>query len=141
MPHTRIWVHLVFGTKNREPFLTEEIRTPVISHIFKNAKQKNIYIDSINGFSDHLHCLISLGNEQNIAGVVHLIKGESSHWINENRLTRMKFEWADEYYAVSVSQSNVDSVKAYIKNQAEHHRKKSYAEECEEFMKKFGFTV
>jgi putative transposase len=141
MPHIRIWVHTVFGTKNREPFLTEEIRTSVIFHIYKNVKQKNIYIDSINGFSDHFHCLISLGSEQSIANVVHLIKGESSHWINENRLTKMKFEWADEYYAVSVSQSNVDSVKAYIKNQAEHHRKKSYVEECEEFMKKFGFTV
>jgi len=85
--------------------------------------------------------LISLGSEQSIAGVVHLIEGEASHWINENRLTKMKFEWADEYYAVSVSQSNVDSVKTYIKNQAEHHRKKSYAEECEEFMKKFGFKM
>lgn len=100
---------------------------------------KGIFIDCVNGFDDHLHCLVSLGSEQNIAKVINLIKGESSYWINKNKITKTRFEWADEYFATSVSESQVDVVKKYIKNQEEHHRKKSYLEECEEFMKNYGF--
>ena len=65
--------------------------------------------------------------------------GESSHWINENRIFKKKFEWQDEYFAVSVSESAVNRVRDYIKNQEEHHRKKSFMEESNEFMRKYGF--
>lgn len=92
MSFVRIWIHLVFGTKNRVPFLTKDIREKVINHILDNASQKEVYIDFINGYKDHLHCLISLGSEQNIAKVVNLIKGESSYWINKNKITNTKFE-------------------------------------------------
>lgn len=139
MAFVRIWVHIVFGTKNREPLLKKDVRDRVISHIFENGRMKGIFIDCVNGFDDHLHCLVSLGSEQNIAKVINLIKGESSYWINKNKITKTRFEWADEYFATSVSESQVDVVKKYIKNQEEHHRKKSYLEECEEFMKNYGF--
>jgi len=92
MSFVRIWIHLVFGTKNRVPFLTKDIREKVINHILDNASQKEVYIDFINGYKDHLHCLISLGSEKNIAKVVNLIKGESSYWINKNKITNTKFE-------------------------------------------------
>lgn len=139
MPFVKIWVHVVFGTKNREPFLVKETREKVIAHILENAKSKGIFIDCINGFIDHLHILISLGSEENIAKVVNLIKGEISYWINKNKITKTKFEWADEYFAVSVSESQVDVLRKYIRNQEEHHKKKSFSEEYEEFMKKYGF--
>ena len=139
MAFVRIWVHLVFGTKNRAPLLPKEKRDIVITHILENAIKKNIFIDSLNGYSDHLHCLVSLGTDQSIAKVVNLIKGESSYWINKNKIANLKFEWADEYYAVSVSESQIESVRTYIAGQEEHHRKKSYTEECEEFMQKYGF--
>ena len=58
-------------------------------------------------------------------------------WGTKNKIT--KFEWADEYYAVSVSESQIDKVRDYIKNQEEHHRKKTWQEECDEFMNKYGF--
>lgn len=139
MSYVRIWVHLVFGTKNRESFLSGEIKEKVIQHIIANAREKEIFIDSINGHKDHLHCLISLGLDQNISKVTNLIKGESSHWINKNELLNIKFEWADEYFAVSVSESQLKVVRNYIGNQEEHHRKKSYAEEYKEFIQKYGF--
>ncbi len=139
MPFVKIWVHIVFGTKNREPFLVKETREKVIAHILENAKSKGIFIECINGSFDHLHILISLGSEQNIAKVVNLIKGEVSYWINKNKITKTKFEWADEYFAVSVSESQVDVLRKYIRNQEEHHKKKSFSEEYEEFMKKYGF--
>lgn len=79
MSFVKIWVHLVFSTKNREPYLTTEIRTSLINHIKSNAKEKDIYIKAVNGWTEHLHCLIFLGKEQNVAKVAMLIKGESAH--------------------------------------------------------------
>ena len=111
----------------------------VWKHITENAKEKGIYIDFINGHSDHCHCLISLGADQNIQKIMQLIKGESSFWINKNRLTKEKFEWQDEYFAVSVSESIIDKVRDYIKNQESHHKKKTFQEEYEEIIIKFGF--
>jgi REP element-mobilizing transposase RayT len=70
---------------------------------------------------------------------MQLIKGESSYWINKNRLTKEKFEWQNEYFAVSVSESMLDKVRDYIKNQEEHHRKKTFQEEYDEFISKYGF--
>ncbi len=68
-----------------------------------------------------------------------LIKGESSFWINKNHLTAEKFEWQDEYFAVSVSESLLDQVRSYIQNQEDHHSKKTFQEEYEEFILKYGF--
>ncbi len=139
MPYVRIWLHVVFGTKNREKYITDNVRNKVIDHILENAKMKGIFIDTIGGYKEHLHCLISLGTEQNVAKIINLIKGESSYWINKNKITEMKFEWADEYFAASVSESQINKIRNYIKKQVEHHRKKNYSEEYDEFMKKYGF--
>ena len=70
---------------------------------------------------------------------MQLIKGESSFWINKNELTKNKFQWQDEYFAVSVSESIIDKVRDYIKNQETHHDKKTFEEEYDEFILKFGF--
>ncbi len=138
MSWVRIWVHLVFSTKNGFPFLsTPEIRTKVFSHILENAKEKGIRLDSVNGYKEHIHCFISLGKEQTISKIAQLIKGESSFWINKNNLTPQKFTWQDDFWAVGVSESHVDSVRKYIKNQEEHHSKKTFDEEVNEFMKKY----
>jgi putative transposase len=140
MGYVKIWVHLVWTTKSREPVLTKRVRKQVIDHIIQNAAEKEIYIDFINGHLEHIHCLISLGPGQSIDKIAMLLKGESSHWINKSMLLRQKFEWQDEYFAVSVSESVVKRTRAYIKNQEEHHKKKSFNEEYDEFMMKYGFT-
>lgn len=88
---------------------------------------------------DHVHCLISLGIDQNISKVINLLKGESSHWINQEKLAVGKFAWQDEYFAVSISESNVQQVQDYIRNQDEHHKKKTYQDEYDEFMRRYGF--
>lgn len=133
MPYVKIRIHLVFGTKNRCPFLTEQVKTKVINHIFQNANEKGIFIDVVDGSIDHLHGLLSLSINLSIAKTVNLIKGESSHWINKNKIINEK------YYAVSVSESQLEKVREYIRNQEEHHKKKSYTEECEEFIEKYGW--
>jgi putative transposase len=139
MPFVKVWIHFVWSTKNREPLLSSEIRQKVFQHIRENAKDKNIHIDFINGYVDHVHCLISLGTDQTIENIMRLLKGESSFWINKNNLCKTKFGWQDEYFAVSVSESNVPSVRKYIANQEEHHKTKSFDVEYEGFMKRAGF--
>jgi len=139
MSFVKIWVHLVFATKNREPLLKKEFRYDVHKHIIDNCSKKKIFLKAINGYTDHLHCLISLGKDQTISKVSQLIKGESSFWINQNNLTEEKFSWQDDYFAVSVSESQVEQVVNYIKNQEKHHSKKSFNEEVNEFMTKYGW--
>ena len=139
MPHVKVWIHFVWSTKNRIPLLTGEIRPQVFQHIRENAKEKNIFVDFINGYVDHAHALVSLGTDQTISQIMQLIKGESSFWINKNKLCSGKFEWQDEYFAVSVSDSVVGNVRNYIKNQEAHHRHKTFVEEYEEFIIKAGF--
>ena len=140
MPFVKVYIHFVWSTKNRIPFLaTKEIRQKVWAHIKENAKEKGIYIDFINGYSDHCHCLVSLGVDQTIQKVMQLIKGESSFWINKEKLTVEKFQWQSEYFAVSVSESMIYKVRNYIKNQEEHHSKKTFQEEYEQFLEKYNF--
>jgi putative transposase len=141
MSYIKIMVHCVWGTKNREPALSSERRTQMFAHIRDNAKTKGIYIDTIGGHSDHVHCLISLGAEQTIAKVMQLIKGEASFWANKNKLTGYKLEWAENYFAASVSESSIDKVRDYIKNQEEHHRKITFTEEYEKFVNRYGFKL
>jgi len=139
MPFINIYLHVIWSTKNRSKSITKELKPLLLEHIKSNAIRKGIFIHAVNCISDHIHFSISLGSDQSIGKIVQLIKGESSHWVNENKLARGKFEWQDDYIAVSVSKSILDKVKKYIENQEEHHRVKSYSEEVEEFRKKYGF--
>ena len=139
MPFINIWIHIVWSTKKRKPYLRKEIRQEIFNHIKENAKEKEIFIDFINGYTDHVHCLLSLGSEQSISKIMQLLKGESSFWINKNKLVNDKFEWQNDYYAASVSYSHVDRVREYIKNQESHHQKKTFEQEYDDFVKKQGF--
>ena len=141
MSYVKIWVHLVFSTKNRTPFLSQEVREAVCKHIISNCEEKEIFLKKINGYYEHLHCLLSLGKDQSISKVSQLIKGESSFWINKNNICQNKFMWQDDYFAVSVSESHVQRVVNYINNQEKHHTKKSFSEEVEEFMNRYGFQL
>ena len=141
MGYVKMWAHLVWATKKREPVLEKNIRKNIFSHIRENALTKNIQIDFINGHVDHVHILLSLNADQTIANTIQLIKGESSYWINKNKLTPQKFEWQDDYFAVSVSESGIDKVRDYIKNQEEHHKKKTFQQEYDEFMERYGFEL
>ncbi|MEW4922609.1 IS200/IS605 family transposase [Algibacter sp. 2305UL17-15] len=140
MPFIKIYIHFVWSTKNRVPYLkSKELRQKVWHHIKENAKKKGIFIDFVNGYTDHCHCLVSLGTDQTIQKIMQLIKGESAFWINKEQLTDEKFRWQDEYFAVSVSESMIDRVRNYIKNQEKHHSKKTFKDEYQEFIDKYGF--
>jgi putative transposase len=114
MSYVKIWIHLVFSTKNRNAFLSKEYRQELHQHIIINCKAKNIFLQTIGGYTDHVHCLISLGKKQSIADIAQLIKGESSFWINQQKWNSDKFHWQDDYFAVSVSESKIEVVSDYI---------------------------
>jgi REP element-mobilizing transposase RayT len=139
MPFVRVWIHLVWSTKNREPMLRSNIRGKAFQHIRENAKEKKIHIDCINGAVDHVHALVLLSADRALSKMVQLIKGESSHWVNNNSLLPFHFEWQEEYFAVSVSESDVEAVRKYIKGQEEHHGKMTFGEEYDILMKKYRF--
>ena len=138
MSFVKVMIHAVWGTKNREPLLTRDIRRLVIKHIETNAREKKIYIDTLDGYVEHLHCLYGLNADMSISKALQLMKGESAYWINKEKLTKLNFEWADEYFAVSVSESMIPAVRAYIRNQEEHHKKKTFKEEYDDFIRKYN---
>ncbi len=135
MPYTSVYIHFIWATKNRVPLITKELKPLLLNHIKENSIKKEIFIDSLNCVDNHIHLLVSLGTEQTIAKTAMLIKGESSFWVNKNKLIQNKFEWQDEYIALSVSNSAIYNVREYIKYQEEHHRKKTFNEEYEGFLK------
>lgn len=139
MPYTRLVIHFVWSVKDRKPLLSKTNKDALCSHIREYATDKNIHLINVNGWLDHLHCLISLSADQNIATIMNLIKGESSYWANRNLSCSERFSWQDDYFAVSVSRSHEEAVNRYIENQEDHHRLKSFQEEYDEFLKKYGF--
>jgi putative transposase len=140
MAYVKIWIHCVWSTKKRIPQLTDSLLTELRKHIQTNAKRKGIYIDTINGHREHIHCIISLSPDQTLAKVIQLIKGESSFWINSNRLIREKFEWEVEYYGVSFGDSDLERVRLYIRNQKKHHTQNTWENECNDMMVNYGFV-
>ena len=141
MGYSKVYIHLVWTTSRRQPLLTKNIRGKIFKHIKQNAKLKGILVDHIGGYSDHVHCLVVLSCDQSMSKVVQLLKGESSHWINQLGLTGRKFKWQEEYYAVSVGIRQLNIVRNYIRNQEQHHLKKNLEKELKLFEKLYGFHL
>jgi len=108
------------------------------ANLSEYSHDKGIYM-KINYFNaDHTHALIDLPTNLTIEQVMQLLKGSSSHWINQNHLVKGRFAWGRGYGAFSVSHSDVSKVADYIARQEEHHRKRSFAEEYELFINRYG---
>lgn len=137
MSYVSIWVHAVWATKNREPFLLQPFRKVLFDHIKEKASEKNIYIDRINGYDEHVHCRISVQPMHSIAYVMQMLKGESSRWVTKNFEEMSHFDWADKYFASSVSGSHVNAVRKYIDNQEKHHSDVSFSEEMDSISKRY----
>lgn len=139
MSYVKIWLHCVWSTKNRDCIIPMTFRPSLLNHFRENALEKSIVLDYINVHLDHVHALVNLGKQQNLATVMQYLKGESSFWINSQKILPTHFSWQDDYFAVSVSHSHVEKVRQYIKIQDIHHKRISWEEEVELFMKNYGF--
>jgi putative transposase len=140
MSFIKIWIHYIWATKNRRPVLKEPFRSRLFEHIKENAIKQNIYLDKINGHDDHVHAIVSLGTHQTVDGIAQTLKGESSFWFNNTSgFATKRLAWQDKYYAVSVSESVLPILRAYVDGQVIHHQKKTFSQELEELCRQYGF--
>lgn len=123
---SRVLIHLVFSTRNRERVLTSTIQTEL--HPYLTGTLDNIQCPSlqVGGVEDHVHFLFGLSRTRTIANVVETVKTSSSKWIKTKGAEFAYFHWQSGYGAFSVSQSDADAVVAYIRNQAQHHTKMTF---------------
>jgi putative transposase len=126
---TSILIHCIWSTKNREPYLSSDLRNRLWPYLGGIARENKIKALAIGGMDDHVHMLISLPTTLSLAKALQLLKGNSSKWIHEKFPRLHPFEWQEEYGAFSIGISAVDDTVRYIRNQAEHHRKRSFREE------------
>jgi REP element-mobilizing transposase RayT len=131
-------VHIVFSTANRLKLIPEELQPKLWAYMAGIATNHGMHGVAIGGIEDHVHVLLNLGPSLGIAKAVQVLKANSSRWINEH--PGVRFEWQEGYFACSVSRSQVATVRRYIANQREHHRKMDSAQEFELLLERHGFT-
>ena len=136
--YSKVWLHLIWSTHNKEKVLLKGVRKQVSNFLYNYAEEKEINMKTNYVNAEHVHALVDLPTTLSIDECLKLLKGSSSHYINYNRLVNNKFRWARGYGAFSVSESQLKKVIDYINNQEEHHRTKSFTEEYELFMKRYG---
>jgi putative transposase len=132
-----ILIHLIFGTKNREPFITPLIEKelhPYMASIFREFKSPSL---TIGGTEDHVHILFALSRTIEVADLVEKIKTKSSKWIKTKRPEFDTFHWQRGYGAFSIGQSQVATVKRYIARQRIHHQRVTFQEEYRNFLKSY----
>ena len=141
MPHSfnKIWIHAVWATKNRLPFIDQSIEQRVHNYMRQQLKDFGCPVRIINGMPDHVHCLFLLSPQKSIAEIIKQVKGSTSHWINQQedlsqyclQKVGRAFAWQTGYAAFSVSESAGEKVYQYIRNQKQHHQQRSFQEEYE----------
>lgn len=140
MPHSfnNVWIHAIWATKERSKLILPSVEGVIHSFISDQFREQGCPVRIINGMPDHIHALFLLNPQKSISEVIKQVKGSSSHFVNQKNLIAKKFVWQTGYAAYSVSESILEKVFIYIRNQKNHHQKLSFLEEYEEFLKKNG---
>lgn len=134
---SRILIHLVFSTKNRERILSPVIQPelhPYLAGTLDNLECPSLQVGCVE---DHVHLLFGLSRTRTVAAVVEAVKTSSSNWIKTKGAAFADFHWQSGYGAFSVSQSDADMVVAYIRNQAQHHRKMTFQDEYRRLLERY----
>ncbi|WP_089683133.1 IS200/IS605 family transposase [Catalinimonas alkaloidigena] len=131
--YTKLWIHVVWAVKEREPLLTPQFRVKLFKIMIEYARQNDIYLDCVNGVENHVHCLLCLSPIQSVAGVIKRLKGASSRWLNDKHWIEGLFAWQGGYSAFSVSATQLEKVRKYIYKQEQHHQTESFADEWKRF--------
>jgi len=130
----KIWIHSIWSTKERAP-LIEPSKENIIYDLMRNEfLDQGCLVQIINGMPDHVHSLFLLNLKKSVSDIIKQVKGSSSHEINGQNVLRHKFSWQTGFAAYSVSESSLEKVFQYIKNQKQHHRKITFEKEYENFI-------
>ncbi len=129
-------IHVVFSTKQRAPLITDEVRPALQAYMATILQDIDCPAAIINSIADHVHILCELARTIAVSKVVETVKAASSRWIKMQGNTYAGFAWQSGYGAFSVSESQVETVRHYIANQAEHHRKFTFQDEYRHFLQR-----
>ncbi|MGC4128263.1 MAG: IS200/IS605 family transposase [Bergeyella sp.] len=134
----KIYVHLVFSTKHREPLITDSIKEELFNYLGGICKNLECNPIKVGGYKDHVHILCLLSKKIALMNLLEKVKSNSSKWIKTKGKEFENFYWQDGYGAFSVNPTEIEIVKKYIENQEEHHKKKTFQEEFLAFLKKYN---
>ena len=133
----RIYVHLIFSTKNRVPLITDDIKDELFNYLGGVCKNLECNPLQIVGYRDHVHILCLLSKKMTLVKLLEEVKSSSSKWIKTKDEKFSNFYWQSGYGAFSVNPTKIDVVKKYIQNQEEHHKVKNFQDEYRAFLKKY----
>jgi len=133
-----ILLHVVFSTKDRVPFLTDEAIGPMHAYLATVARNAKCDCYRVGGVADHVHLAVRLPRTITVAQLIEELKTPSSKWVKSEYPRLRDFSWQRGYGAFSIGRSDLDSLISYIDHQEEHHRKKTFQEEYLELLKELG---
>ena len=136
-----IYVHLIFGTKHRDRCLNENMRPRLYAYLTEVSNNLGYQTIAFGGYVDHVHGLVCMGKDVLSKDWIRDLKSNSSRFLKEGCGMASGFHWQGGYALFSVSPTGVEACREYILNQEEHHRTKSYQEEVEEFLDRYGVEV
>ena len=126
---TNLIYHTIFSTKNREPMIIPEIRLDLHRYLGGILKREGGILLQIGGMADHIHMVFKLKPVHTLSAMMQKVKGSSSKWINEQNRLADKFAWQDGYGAFTVSESQLEAVIHYVRDQEKHHKHRSFKDE------------
>jgi REP element-mobilizing transposase RayT len=135
---SKVIVHIVFSTKNREPWLDANVRPRMHAYLATTCRNLGAEFVHAGGVADHVHIVTALPRTLSQAQLIEQIKKTSSKWIKTLDVRYRAFSWQRGYGAFSVSQSQLDAVLLYISSQKEHHRTRTFQQEYRELLRKHG---
>ena len=140
MPSTycNLLYHVIFSTKQREPLVTPAWREELYSYIAGILRGQDGQALEIGGTPDHVHVVMRIRPDVSVSDMVRLVKANSSKWANERPDGAGRFAWQRGYGAFTVSVSQLEAVRQYVRSQEEHHRHRTFQEEFVEFLKRHG---
>jgi REP element-mobilizing transposase RayT len=139
--YNNLYTHFVFTTKNRYPCIQEKHRERIEKYITGIVNNHKCKMYAIYANSEHVHFLVSRSPEMSEKEIAELVANASEIFINSNQLCVGRFYWQQSCSAFSVSKGNIERVCKYILNQPEHHKKKAFAQEYDEFQKFYQHTL
>ncbi len=135
---SKVIIHIIFSTKNREPWLDRDVRSRMHAYIATVCRDLNAEALRVGGVADHVHIVATLPRTLSQAEMIETLKKTSSKWIKGLDSKYRRFYWQRGYGAFSVSPSQLDAVLEYVQNQEEHHRSRTFQDEYRDFLRKYG---